>query len=142
MCSSRSLLANPRNIEIRRKIQNDLAQRAQAFAVHEQQQRRLGIEKNNINYIDDKLPGTLKLLLLDLNKKLKSMRKKQTGQSQQATELLERFQHIEKDFINFSEYHIAFGRLLNELKAFSRAISRFEKALKLDPTSLVMKMKL
>lgn len=136
---SNLLLANPRNIEIRGKIQNDIAQRAQAIAVHEQQQRRLGIEKNNINYIDDKLPSALKILLLDLNKKLKSMRKKQTGQSQQATELLERFQQIEKDFISFSEYHIGFGRLLNELKAFPRAISRFEKALELDPTSLVAK---
>ena len=136
---SNLLLANPRNIEIRGRIQNDIAQRAKTIAEHEKQQKRLGIERNSINYIDDKLPSTLKILLLDLNKKIKSMRRKRAGQSQQATELLERFQQIEKDFIDTPEYHIGFGRLLNELNAFPRAISRFEKALELDKNSLIAK---
>ena len=70
------LLSNPRNIEIRGKIQTDIAHRARAIAANAEQQKRLGISKNSINYIDETLPSSLKIILMELNKKVKHWKNK------------------------------------------------------------------
>ena len=132
------LLSNPRNIEIRGKIQTDIAHRARAIAANAEQQKRLGISKNSINYIDETLPSSLKIILMELNKKVKHWKNKKTN-PQQLANLLELFQRNERDCKHIPEFHIGYGRLLNEMNAFSRAIKQFEKALQLNPNLIIAK---
>lgn len=130
---SNLLLSNPRNIDIRGQIQRDISKRNHAIAMHTEQQKRLGIQKNSINYIDNNLPSSFKFLLMDLNKKIK------TRKYNQLSALSERFLEIEKDFTNLSAFHVGYGRLLNEMKAYSKAILRFERAIELEPDSIIAK---
>ena len=132
------LLSNPRNIEIRGKIQTDIAHRVRAIAANAEQQKRLGISKNSINYIDETLPSSLKIILMELNKKVKHWKNKKTN-PQQLANLLELFQRNERDCKRIPEFHIGYGRLLNEMNAFSRAIKQFEKALQLNPNLIIAK---
>lgn len=121
---SHLLLTNPRNIELRGNILKEIGKRTHKINMQSMSQRKLGIKENSIDYINENLPENLRLLLLEINNKIKN----KTSLHNLYTLCIEN----NIDYSQNAEFRIAFGRVLNELKSFDKAIIEFQRAIEIN----------
>lgn len=125
------LLISPRNIAVRNLVQNTIQKRRQLSKEIDIKQEKLEIPDWHPNYIPTCTDENLKILITEVNRNIRLARK----QPSKAVLLLKKIKESELIFKDFSLFQLAYGRVLESLKDYRTAESKYRLAITLDPAA-------
>jgi len=123
------LLTNPKNISIRREIQDLVTRRRTKVREIDIRQVTQKIPSHRWDYIPTSIHQGLKILLTDLNRSMKKLYLKQ----EKAVLLTKKFSDAEHIYGEHAIFNRGYGIVYQALNAKDYAIDHYKKAISLDP---------
>lgn len=132
------LLKNPKNIQFREKIQEQIVRQKTLANEIEKKQQNQGIDEYHKDYIPYNLNPNLKVLIGELYNALKQ----QYSNNTKFINLFNKFEKVKTLYINEYIYHRAFAQIYIKLNDHKNAITCFKKAIDLNSNDFLSKVML
>lgn len=127
------LVTTPRNIHLREKLLDDLKRRKAITKQIEHEQRQNSIPPYHWEYIPNNLNENLIPFIKDVNKSFKGMN---IPSKPKAITLMNKCRDMDHLYSEISIFNRSYGRVASSLNASPIAITKFKKALQLDPNDI------
>lgn len=127
------LVTTPRNIHLREKLLDDLKRRKAITKQIEHEQRQNSIPTYHWDYIPSNLNENLIPFIKDVNKSFKGMN---IPSKSKAINLMNKCRDMDHLYSEISIFNRSYGRVASSLNASPTAITKFKKALQLDPSDI------
>ncbi|HCB2762577.1 TPA: hypothetical protein MYS57_004640, partial [Klebsiella pneumoniae] len=127
------LVTTPRNIHLREKLLDDLKRRKAITKQIEHEQRQNSIPPYHWDYIPNSLNENLIPFIKDVNKSFKGMN---IPSKSKAIALMNKCRDMDHLYSEISIFNRSYGRVASSLNASPIAITKFKKALQLDPSDV------
>ena len=127
------LVTTPRNIHLREKLLDDLKRRKAITKQIEHEQRQNSIPPYHWDYIPNNLNENLMPFIKDVNKSFKGMN---IPSKAKAINLMNKCRDMDHLYNEVSIFNRSYGRVASSLNASPIAITKFKKALQLDPSDV------
>lgn len=127
------LVTTPRNIHLREKLLDDLKRRKAITKQIEHEQRQNSIPPYHWDYIPNNLNENLIPFIKDVNKSFKGM---SVPSKSKAINLMNKCRDMDHLYSEVSIFNRSYGRVASSLNASPIAITKFKKALQLDPSDI------
>ncbi|MFB4257297.1 NB-ARC domain-containing protein [Escherichia fergusonii] len=127
------LVTTPRNIHLREKLLDDLKRRKAITKQIEHEQRQNSIPSYHWDYIPNNLNENLIPFIKDVNKSFKGM---SIPSKSKAINLMNKCRDMDHLYSEVSIFNRSYGRVASSLNASPIAITKFKKALQLDPSDI------
>lgn len=125
------LLISPRNIEFRNKVLSLINKRRNLANEIDIRQSQKDLPEWHTNYIPSETNSNLKILVTEVNKKIKKAKKNH----EIAARLFRKFKDTEFMYEKEYLYNQSFGRVYEVLKDYNSAKSQYEIAINLNPNN-------
>ncbi|PXY68721.1 NB-ARC domain-containing protein [Cronobacter sakazakii] len=127
------LVTTPRNIHLREKLLDDLKRRKAITKQIEHEQRQNSIPPYHWDYIPNNLNENLIPFIKDVNKSFKGMN---IVSNFKAINLMNKCRDMDHLYAEIAIFNRSYGRVASSLNASPIAITKFQKALQLDPSDI------
>lgn len=127
------LVTNPRNIQLRESLIDDLKRRKAITKQIEHEQRENSIPEYHWDYIPHNINENLKPFIKEVNRSFKGLGI--TNRSKTIS-LMNRCREIEHMYSEVAIFNRSYGRIASALNATGTAVAKFNKALQIDPDDI------